>query len=224
MIEGIVWERQSDGKWLRQDNWPPAKRKCQMQLGTGKPFGDFLLQEAISKVEWTLINGVPKTDRYAILPIKGAEMTEETKTVLQQAADKKAARKQAEIAAPVALGAELESFGQAAPVPAPAPVPDPDPVPTPGDVPQPDDPAPSVPDTPPDPRAARAPRAVKVSSAERRAQLKSAGLCTACGKRPAAPKPEAKGGGTYPECETCRAYYQEKAKKKIVVATASPVS
>ena len=57
-----------------------------------------------------------------------------------------------------------------------------------------------------------APNAKKETGAQRRARLKAAGLCTACGTRKAAPKPKAQGGGHYSECSDCREYYNQWAK------------
>ena len=53
----------------------------------------------------------------------------------------------------------------------------------------------------------------KETGHERHMILKRLGLCRACGKRKAVPKP---GGGTYNECKPCRAYYRawEKAHRK----------
>lgn len=56
--------------------------------------------------------------------------------------------------------------------------------------------------------------AKKETGAQRHARLKKAGICTACGKRKAAPRPQAKGGGRYNECRQCRAYYSQWAKDR----------
>ncbi len=54
--------------------------------------------------------------------------------------------------------------------------------------------------------------AKKETGHARHLRLKAAGICTACGKRKAVPRPQSKGGGHYNECRECRAYYQQWAK------------
>lgn len=62
-------------------------------------------------------------------------------------------------------------------------------------------------------KPARPAKPRKETGKQRRARLKRTGRCTACGKRKAAPRPESKGGGHYPECRTCREYYTKWAKE-----------
>jgi|SRR6266478_9441 len=89
MIEGIVWEKDVKGQWVKTvDNWPEGRKSARIKADSDSPFGQYSKNEALAKIEeWIAKNQLVKNFRIAVVP--GKEMSAESKEKLIEFTKKK---------------------------------------------------------------------------------------------------------------------------------------
>jgi len=92
ITEGIVWEKNSEGQWIKTlDNWPFNRRGARIVGDDNPPFGQYSKHEAVRLVEEWITKGPIREDHYRLAVIPGKEMSNESKEKLVQFTKKKKA-------------------------------------------------------------------------------------------------------------------------------------
>lgn len=80
ITEGIVWEKNPEGQWIKTlDNWPANRRGARIVSDDDPPFGQYGKSEAIQMIEDWTTKGPIREDHYKLAIIPGKEMSAEDK-------------------------------------------------------------------------------------------------------------------------------------------------
>jgi hypothetical protein len=94
ITEGIVWEKNPEGQWIKTiDNWPANRRGARIVGDDDPPFGQYGKNEAIRMIEEWITKGPLSSDHYRLAVIPGKEMAPEDKEKLVQYNSKKKAER-----------------------------------------------------------------------------------------------------------------------------------